>query len=72
MTQAPQGKSKMLAGILNIVIPGVGTMIIGYLGKGIAQLLLSFCCVGTLWSWWDAYQILTGKINKDSQGNPLV
>lgn len=74
MTQAPSGsKSKIMAGVLNLIIPGVGNMYLGYMGKGIAQLLLvPVCLVGSIWSIVDAIMIFTGKVNKDAQGNPLV
>jgi TM2 domain-containing membrane protein YozV len=73
MTQGiPGGKSKVLAGVLNIVISGVGNIYLGYIGKGVAQLLLSCLCVGAIWSIVDAIFIFTGKIDKDASGNPLV
>lgn len=74
MTQGTSGgKNKVLAGVLNIVIPGVGNMYLGYLGKGIAQLVLwPACGIGFIWSVVDAVFIFTGKTDKDASGNPLV
>jgi TM2 domain-containing membrane protein YozV len=73
MTQpSAQGKSKVLAGVLNIVLPGVGNIYIGYIGKGVGQLILwPVCGIGWIWALIDAIGIFQGK-TKDSQGNDLV
>ena len=73
MSEAPKGKSKMIAGILCIIPAcGIGNMYLGFWGKGIAQLLLCCLCVGSLWSLYDGIMILMGKVDKDAAGNPLV
>ena len=41
-----QQKSKMTAGLLGVLLGGLGVhnFYLGYTGKGIAQICLSFCC----------------------------
>ena len=40
--------------------------------KGVAQILLSFCCgVGYIWGLIEGILILCGNINQDANGNPL-
>lgn len=68
-------KSKITAGILGILVGGLGihNFYLGYVGKGVAQILLSFCCgVGQIWGMIEGILILTGNIDKDAEGNPLV
>ncbi len=70
-------KSKMAAGLLNLLpcigLPGgVGRLYAGYIGIGVAQLVLSFVCVGLIWSIIDGIMILTGSLPTDSDGKPLV
>jgi len=43
----------------------------GYIGIGVAQLLLSFLCVGYIWSIIDGILILTGSPETDADGKPL-
>lgn len=43
----------------------------GYTTEGILQIVLSFFCVGILWSWVDFILILTGSL-KMKDGRPLV
>ena len=71
---AKTGKSKMVAGLLGIFLGGLGihNFYLGYTGKGVAQLLLSCVGVGFIWGLIDGIMIFTGKINTDSEGNPLV
>ena len=69
-------KSKVLAGALNLAplvgIPGgIGRLYAGYIGIGIAQLLLSFVCVGMIWSIVDGIMILTGSLTHDADGKPM-
>ena len=66
-----QGKNIILAGVLNLIIPGVGRLYLGYIGTGIAQLLLSFIGVGAIWSFIDAIIMFTGGVTVDGSGNPV-
>jgi TM2 domain-containing membrane protein YozV len=64
-------KSKMVAGLLNIFLGGVGRLYTGHIGIGVAQLLLSWLCgVGFIWAWIDGIMMLMGKV-PDAQGRPL-
>lgn len=65
-------KSKIAAGLLGILIPiGIHSFYLGFNGKGIAQLLLSFIGVGSVWSVIEGILILTGNIDRDADGNTL-
>ena len=88
LSSAKQGtKSKIVAGILGILLGGWGVhnFYLGYIGKGIGQLvlwltglLLVFFGIGFLmmigaWIWGvvEGVMILTGSIKTDGAGNPL-
>ena len=53
--------------ILNLLIPGIGTMVAGAIGKqsligrGIAQLLLSLIFIGWIWALVTSIQVLTNS-----------
>lgn len=67
-------KSKLVAGLLALFLGGFGihNFYLGYTGKGIAQLCLSFCFyIGGIWAFIDAIMIFTGHINTDANGIPL-
>jgi len=65
-------KSRLAGGLLNIFIPGVGRMYLGYVGIGVAQLLLTLVFgIGALWSLIDGILILTGSVVCDGNGHPL-
>jgi TM2 domain-containing membrane protein YozV len=66
-------KSKLVAGLLNIFIAGVGRMYIGQVGLGVAQLLVAIftCGIGALWSLVDGILILTKDDPRDAQGRIL-
>lgn len=74
------GKSRIVAGILGILLGalGVHNFYLGYTGKGMAQILISFLSCGILswvsyiWGLIEGIQILTGSINTDANGNRLV
>ena len=74
------GKSKIAAGILGILLGalGVHNFYLGYTGKAIAQLLISVLSLGFLspisgiWGLIEGILILTGSIDQDGKGNPLV
>ncbi len=65
-------KSKLVAGLLQIFISGVGRMYIGQVGLGVAQLLVAIftCGIGALWSIIDGIIMLTSD-SKDAQGRIL-
>ncbi len=67
-------KSKLTAGLLGIFLGGFGVhnFSLGYTGKAIAQIVLSFCFgIGAIWGLIEGIMILTGSINKDAKGVPL-
>jgi hypothetical protein len=66
-------KSKIVAGILQILLPlGIGRFYIGDTGLGIAQLLVTIftCGIGGLWPMIDGIIILASD-SKDSEGRML-
>lgn len=73
------GKSKIAAGILGILVGGLGihNFYLGFTGKALAQLLISVLSCGTLaaassiWGLVEGILILTGSINCDANGVPL-
>lgn len=81
--EAPAGeqKSKILAGILGILLGslGVHNFYLGYTKKAVIQLVI--CLVGSclvigptvagIWGLVDGIMILAGKINVDGKGVPL-
>lgn len=71
-THAPRSdKNRVLAGVLNLLIPGVGRLYLGYAAHGILQLFLTPCGVGALWSWIDGIYILAGGVKLDGYGRRL-
>lgn len=73
-TAAPGQKSKLVAGLLGILLGGFGAhnFYLGYTGKAIAQILLSLCFgIGAIWGLIEGIMILVGKIDKDASGNLL-
>ena len=72
----PNAKSKMAAGLLGIFLGGWGihNFYLGYTGKGIAQIFVTLftCGIGAIWGLIEGIMILTGSINTDAEGNPLV
>ena len=75
-----QPKSKIAAGLLGIFLGcfGVHNFYLGYTGKAVAQLLITvLTCfvlsfVSGIWGLIEGILILTGSINTDTEGNPLV
>jgi len=76
----PNAKSKIAAGLLGIFLGafGVHNFYLGYNGKAWAQLLMAILSCGILaavtsiWGLIEGIMILTGSINVDGKGNPLV
>ena len=66
-------KQKLVAGLLNIFVAGVGRMYIGQVGLGVAQLLVTIftCGIGALWPIIDGIIILTKDDARDAQGRIL-
>lgn len=67
-------KSKLVAGLLGIFLGGLGVhnFYLGFTGKAIAQIVLSFCFgIGGIWGLIEGILILVGKMDKDAKGIPL-
>lgn len=66
-------RSRVLAGVLQLIIPGTGRMYLGYAAQGVLQLFLTpfGCGVGWLWSVIDGLIILTGGVKLDGYGRRL-
>lgn len=67
-------KNRTLAGVLNIVLPGVGRMYLGYVATGVIQLVLTICSAGVLWLWpvIDGILMLVGNLKHDGYGRVLT
>lgn len=69
-------RSRVAAGVLNLLVPGVGRLYLGYITLGILQLVacigsLTFCCAGGIWGFVDGLLILSGGVDRDGEGLPL-
>jgi hypothetical protein len=65
-------RSRTAAGVLQIILPGVGRMYLGYLAYGVIQLLLTLICgVGWIWSAIDGIVMLSGGVRLDGYGRQL-
>ncbi len=65
-------RSRVAAGILGIIIPGIGRMYLGYWVQGFLQFMTSFCFgLGYIWSIVDGVLILTGTPKLDGYGRRL-
>lgn len=72
-----RGKSRLTAGLLQILAGslGIGRFYLGYNTIGILQILATvfgFGIAGTVWGFIDGVMILSGSIDKDSDGNRLL
>ena len=80
MPKDPNAKSKVVAGILGILLGslGVHNFYLGYTSKAIAQLLISvLSCfilspISAIWGLIEGVMILAGNINVDADGRKLV
>lgn len=64
-------RSRTAAGILQLFLPGVGRMYLGYTAYGVLQLLSAMCFIGFIWSFIDGIIILAGGIKLDGFGRHL-
>jgi TM2 domain-containing membrane protein YozV len=72
----PARKSKLAAGLLGILLGGWGVhrFYLGYVGIGIAQILVTLCTcgIGALWGFIEGILILASNtITTDAEGRPL-
>lgn len=65
-------RSRVLAGVLNLFLPGVGRIYLGHMAHGVLQLLLALCGVGMVWSFVDGIVILAGGVKYDGYGRVLT
>lgn len=67
-------KSRVVAGVLNIIFPGIGRMYLGYSALGALQLIVTIisCGLAILWPLIDGIYILTGGEKLDGYGRQLV
>jgi len=73
---ATQGtKSKLAAGLLGIFLGGFGVhrFYLGYIGIGIAQIVVTLITFGfgALWGFIEGILILAGSMDKDAHGHLL-
>jgi TM2 domain-containing membrane protein YozV len=65
-------KGRTAAGVLQLLLPGVGRMYLGYAAIGVLQLVVALCTgVGIVWSIVDGILILSGKLQLDGYGRVI-
>lgn len=64
-------RSRVAAGVLQFVLPGVGRMYLGFVAQGIIQFILAPCGLGVLWSWIDGIIMFTGGVKVDGYGRRI-
>lgn len=66
-------RSRVAGGVLNIVLPGVGRMYLGFAAIGVLQLIVTICTGGIGWIWplIDGALILSGNYKYDGYGRQL-
>lgn len=68
----PSDRSRLAGGLLQLIIPGVGRMYLGYAAYGVLQLVLTACLgIGWIWSVIDGILILAGTLKLDGYGRQL-
>lgn len=66
-------KDRLIGGLLQLCLPGLGRCYMGYWIPGIIQFLASFIWLGAAWSWVDGHHILLNPdIDKDVNGDSLT
>ena len=70
---ARSDKSRTVAGILQILIPGAGRIYLGYAALGVIQLFLAIftCMLLHVWSIIDGILILSGEVRIDGYGRSM-
>jgi len=64
-------RNRVLAGILQFLIPGVGRLYLGYAAIGVMQLLSACMLIGYIWSVIDGIVMLAGGVKLDGYGRVL-
>ena len=66
-------RSRTVAGILNIIVPGIGRLYLGYSALGVIQLVATILSCGLLYVWGviDGILMLTGQVKIDGYGRIL-
>ncbi len=76
MVAAAGGRSKIVAGILGILVGefGVHRFYLGYIGIGIIQIIVTIVTfgVGGLWGFIEGILLLVGTFDRDADGKPLT
>jgi len=70
----PSPRSRLVAGVLQLLLPGVGRMYLGYAAIGVLQLFSVVCTCGIMWIWSliDGVVILAGGVEHDGYGRVLT
>jgi TM2 domain-containing membrane protein YozV/RNA polymerase subunit RPABC4/transcription elongation factor Spt4 len=77
---APKGKSRVVAGVLGILLGwlGIHNFYLGYVGKGMLQLMITIVSLGTLgfisaiWGLVEGIMLLSGSIVTDAHDKLLL
>jgi hypothetical protein len=66
-------KSRVAGGVLNILLPGVGRLYLGYAAHGVLQIFFTICTLGfgAIWPFIDGIYILAGGVKLDGYGRRL-
>lgn len=66
-------KNRTAAGLLQLFVPGLGRMYLGYAALGVIQLMVTIltCGIAWLWSVIDGIMILSGQVRIDGYGRAL-
>ncbi|MDR3692805.1 MAG: GYF domain-containing protein [Fimbriimonas sp.] len=64
-------RNRILAGVLQLIIPGAGRLYLGYYALGVIQLVASTCGLGWVWSLVDGILILVGNVKLDGYGRQM-
>jgi TM2 domain-containing membrane protein YozV len=66
-------KSRTVSGILQLIVPGIGRIYLGYAALGVLQFVFAFATCGILhvWSIIDGILLLSGQVRIDGYGRAL-